>query len=42
MEQGCHGGEMRKAWNVGQGDLCGVKVFVNLSELEVAHGQFNW
>ena len=28
----------KKDGNVGQGDLYGVKVFDNLSELEVAHG----
>ena len=32
------GGEIRKGWNVGQGDLCAVKAFDNLSELEVARG----
>ena len=26
------GGEIRKGWNVGQGDLCGVEVSDNLSE----------
>ena len=31
-------GKIRKGWNVGQGDLCGVELFDNLSELEVAHG----
>ena len=36
MGQGRREGEMRKAWNVGQGE-CGVEVFDNLSELEVAH-----
>ena len=29
---------MRKTWNAGQEDLCGVEVFGNLSEIEVAHG----
>ena len=34
---GCHRGKMekKKEWNMGQGDLCGVKVFDNLSELGV-------
>ena len=35
---GASWGEIRKDWIVGQGDLCGVKAFDNLSELEVAHG----
>ena len=33
MGQGHCGGKIRKAWNVGHGDLCGVEVFDNLSEL---------
>ena len=32
------GGEIRKGWNVGQGDLCGFEVFDNLSDLEVTCG----
>ena len=36
--QGRHGDKIRKGWNVGQGGLCGVEVFDNLSELEVARG----
>ena len=32
------GGEIRKGWNVGQGDLNGVEVFDNLSDLEVTCG----
>ena len=36
--QGRDEDEMRKTWNVGQGDLCRAKVFDNLSELEVARG----
>ena len=32
------GGEIRKGWNVGQGDLCEVNVFDHLSELEVVCG----
>ena len=35
--QGCHGGEIRKGWNVSQRELYGVEVFDNLSELEVAY-----
>ena len=31
-------GEIRKGWNVGQEDLCGVEVFDSLSDLEVACG----
>ena len=42
MGQGHCGGKIRKAWNVGHGDLCGVEVFDNSSELEVARGQFGW
>ena len=38
VEQGCHGSEISKGWNVGQRELCRVEVFDNLSELEVACG----
>ena len=38
MGQGRRGGKIKKDRTVGQGDLYGVKVFDNLSELEVAHG----
>ena len=42
MGQGWCGGKRRKGWNVSQGDLCGVEIFDNLNELEVANGQFGW
>ena len=38
MGQRLPGGKVRKGWNAGQGDLCGVEVFDNPNELEVARG----